>query len=221
MSEARVCIRAGGLVLEGLVGEGGANGAVVVTHPHPLYGGNMYNRVVAAIVEGYRREGYSTLRFNFRGVGQSGGGYSEGIGEQEDVETALKYFRERVKCSIDLAGYSFGAWVNAIATKKTAGLRRLILISPPVNFMDFSRIEFNPKIELVIAASKDDIAPPEIIKKMLRKWNPEAKLRIIRDADHFYQGKTSEITEILQKFLRAGDTALHMPKSAAGPETDE
>jgi alpha/beta superfamily hydrolase len=221
MEEESVFFQSGGLRLEGLIDNSAGEAAVVVTHPHPLYGGNMHNNVVASIVEAYRREGYSTLRFNFRGVGQSGGGYGEGIGEQQDLGAALKYFLELGKSSIDLAGYSFGAWVNAIALKKLAGVRRVIMVSPPVNFMDFSPIAYSAEIRLVIAGSKDDIAPPEMIEKMLPTWNPEAELRIIQGADHFYGGKSGEITEVIRKFFKAGNTPSLIPKAFAGPKRHE
>lgn len=221
MEEEIVYIRSGALVLEALLDKGGRNGAVVVTHPHPLYGGNMQNNVVAAIAEAYRREGYATLRFNFRGVGQSGGSYGEGIGEQQDVEAAVNYFLERELSCIDLAGYSFGAWVNATAMKRLAGVRRLVMVSPPVNFMDFSIVEHNAKIELVIAASNDDIAPPETIKKMLRTVNPQAALKIIADTDHFYRGKTGEIRELLHRFLTSENRTSDAPRATAGFTSDE
>jgi alpha/beta superfamily hydrolase len=221
MSEETVYIQSGDLLLEGLVGKASGNGAVVVTHPHPLYGGSMHNNVVAAIVAAYRGEGYSTLRFNFRGVGQSEGSYGEGMGEKQDLGAALNFFRELGKSSFDLAGYSFGAWINATALKKLTGVRRMIMISPPVNFMDFSLIEYSAKIGLVIAGSRDDIAPPDLIEKMLPKWNPEAQLRIIRGADHFYLGKTGDMAKIIQEFLRSDKTPFVLPEAAAGPKRNE
>ncbi|MDP4978699.1 MAG: alpha/beta hydrolase, partial [Desulfobacterales bacterium] len=77
-----MCIRSGDLELEGLFESGRTTRGVVITHPHPLYGGNMYNPVVDAIRRAYRLKGVATLRFNFRGTGESEGQHDNGVGEQ-------------------------------------------------------------------------------------------------------------------------------------------
>lgn len=202
MAEEKIFFQQKDLRIEGLLSKSPREEAVIVTHPHPLYGGDMHNNVVESIVEAYQQEGYTTLRFNFRGVGQSEGRYDDGTGEQEDVRAALGCLLDAGKTSIDLAGYSFGAWVNALGIKALDQVRRMIMISPPVNFMDFSFLEYSPKIRLVIGASGDDIGPPVMIKKMLPTWNPEAELHIIKGADHFYWGKAGEIKEIISSFLK-------------------
>ncbi len=201
MAEEKVSIPCEGLIIEGLMDNSSGEEAVVVTHPHPLYGGDMYNNVVESVVQAYRQEGYATLRFNFRGVGQSDGSYDQGIGEQEDVRAALTYLSKLGKSSIDLAGYSFGVWVNALGLKSFGQAKRMIMVSPPVNFIDFSFLDYSSKIQLVIAGSKDNIALPALIKDMIPTWNPQADFRIIHGADHFYWGKTGEIRAIIQCFL--------------------
>ena len=101
--------------IEGLLNQRDEKKGVVVTHPHPLYGGDMNNMVVESIVHVYYMKGYSTLKFNFRGVGRSQGTYDNGLGEQKDVLSALSFLADMGMERIDLAGYSFGAWVNAHA----------------------------------------------------------------------------------------------------------
>jgi len=206
MKEERVFVQAGEVKIEGLVDNAPGEKAVIVTHPHPLYGGDMSNNVVEAVVQAYRQKGYTTFRFNFRGVGQSEGNYEEGIGEQEDVRAGLSYLNGLGKSSIDLAGYSFGVWVNALGLKSFDHAKRMIMVSPPVNFIDFSFLGYNAKIQLVIAGSEDDIAPPGMIKGMLQDWNPEVNFSIIQGADHFYGGKTDEIVRIIQGFLDGKET---------------
>jgi len=71
------------------------------------------------------------------------------------------------------------------------------MVSPPVNFIDFSFLKYSEKIRLVIAGSEDDIAPPAMIKDMIPVWNPEAEFNIIKGADHFYWGKTGELEAII------------------------
>ena len=201
MAEERVFIPSKGLRLEGLMDGTPGEEAVVVTHPHPIYGGEMHNNVVESVIRAYQRQGHSTLRFNFRGVGQSEGGFDQGVGEQDDVRAALEYLGEMGKVSIDLAGYSFGAWVNAMGLGSYSQATRMIMISPPVNFMDFSSLDYSPTIRLVITGSEDDIAPPGMIKEMLPQWNRDADFKIIQGADHFYWGKTREIERAIESLL--------------------
>jgi alpha/beta superfamily hydrolase len=193
MKEERVVFTSQKLTIEGLISESQGQKGVVVTHPHPLYGGSMNNNVVESVVQAYRERGYTTLRFNFRGVGRSGGVYDNGTGEQEDVRAAVAYLTQLGKTSIDLAGYSFGSWVNAHCIGDLNDVHRMVMVSPPVAFMDFSFFGQCSKLRLVIAGSEDDIAPPGMIEAMLPVWSPEAVFRIVTGADHFYWGKTHEI----------------------------
>jgi len=197
MKEERVSFKSNGLKIEGLISESQTRNGVVVTHPHPLYGGEMHNNVVESVVRAYGQKGYTTLRFNFRGVGRSEGGYDEGNGEQEDVRAAVAYLCGLGKTSIDLAGYSFGAWVNAQCIESLTDVKRMIMVSPPVNFLDFSFLKYCAKIRLVIAGSEDDIASPAMIKDMIPVWNSEAEFNIIKGADHFYCGKTGELEAVI------------------------
>jgi alpha/beta superfamily hydrolase len=201
MTEEKIIINSGKIRLEGLIKLLPGDRGAVVTHPHPLYGGDMHNNVVEAVCKAYRENGYSTLRFNFRGVGQSEGGYEEGIGERDDVEAALDYLSDSGKEEIDLAGYSFGSWINALGVNRYKKVRRVIMISPPVDLMDFSCLKNNPKIRLVITGSKDEIAVYESIKDKIPLWNREAIFRVIKGADHFYSRNIGDLRKIIDEFL--------------------
>ena len=201
MPEESIFIYSGSIKIEGLLKAHPGEKGVVVTHPHPLYGGNMHNNVVEGLVQAYQGKGYSTLRINFRGVGRSEGNYDNGSGEQEDVWEALNFLSDLGKTSIDLAGYSFGAWVNALGIEKFHQAKRLVLVSPPVNFVSFDSLKYNPKIKLVIVGNRDEIAGFKAIERSLANWNPEAMLRIIDGADHFYWGKTEELKSVIDEFL--------------------
>jgi len=186
-----------GLIIEGLLERIPGDRGVVVTHPHPLYGGDMFNPVVKAISNSYRDKGYSTLRINFRGVGKSGGKHENGIGEQEDVLSALSYMNELGISRTDLAGYSFGTFVNIGAVKKLPSVQKMIMVSPPVAFMKFGQSSPVLCLKLVITGSLDEIAPEESVKKHLLQWNPEAALQVIEGADHFYSGYLKKLEEII------------------------
>ena len=202
MAEEKIKFASKGLFIEGLLCIQEGEKGVVVTHPHPLYGGTMYNQVVETLVEVYQNNAFSTLRFNFRGVAGSEGRYDEGKGEQEDVRSALQYMHERGKRDVDLAGYSFGAWVNAKINDTHSLYDRIVMISPPVAFLDFSFLSFNPKIRLVVAGGNDDIAPADTITNGINTWNQKAHLEVIEGADHFYTGKIGSLKSTLSRFIR-------------------
>ncbi len=202
MAEERIFFEAEGLKIEGLFENLGGEKGVVISHPHPLYGGSMHNNVVKTLAQAYREEGYSTLRFNFRGVGLSEGDYDNGKGEQQDVRAALQHLSKLGKTKIDLAGYSFGSWVNALGVNAFKEAGRLIMVSPPVDFIDFGFLEHSAKIQLVICGTLDDIAGYRTVERMLPSWNDKATFHVIEGADHFYMGYEDEIKRIVGEFLR-------------------
>ena len=201
MAEEPVFFMSGTLQIQGLLQTKPGDKGVVITHPHPLYGGSMHNNVVESLVHAYQQAGYATLRFNFRGVGSSQGKYDDGQGEQEDVKAALHYLAEQGKNVVDLAGYSFGAWVSALARPDGDIIRQMIMVSPPVAFLDFGPPQSIPQLRLVVAGSRDEIAPPELIKTILPNWNSSARLEIIEGADHFYGAYTEKLESILTGYL--------------------
>jgi len=183
--------------IEGLFSKKDEKKGVVVTHPHPLYGGDMYNLVVETIVHVYNIKGYSTLKFNFRGVGRSQGTYDNGDGEQKDVLAALSFLGDMGMEQIDLAGYSFGAWVNAHAVQEDVSVKNMVMVSPPAGFMDFSTIGPMERLKLVVTGSRDDIAPADVVKQMCSVWNPNARFVVIDGADHFYGGYLNQLEAVL------------------------
>jgi len=179
----------------------GQSQAVVITHPHSLYGGNMHNPVVETIANVFQQQGYTTLRFNFRGVEGSEGRYDEGRGEQEDVRQAMAYLQQQGCDAVELSGYSFGTWVNAhCATGPFADIR-MTMVSPPMAFMDFRAVRHLPGLTLALTGSRDDIAPPDMLQRILPLWNPDAALEILPGADHFF-------SEDLDALAALFDTAL-------------
>jgi alpha/beta superfamily hydrolase len=201
VDEELIFFMAGPIQIEGLLQTKPGDKGVVITHPHPLYGGSMYNNVVESLVQAYQQAGYTTLRLNFRGVGGSQGEYDNGQGEQEDVNAAVHYLAKQGKNVVDLAGYSFGAWVNALARPEKDTVRRMLMVSPPVAFLDFGPPQSIPQLKLVVAGSRDEIAPPKLIKTMLPIWNSSARLEIIEGADHFYGAHTGKLESVLTNYL--------------------
>lgn len=191
----------GDVRLEGLLNERAPERGVVATHPHPLYGGDMRNPVVETVSDVYARRGVTSLRFNFRGVGGSGGTYDDGVGEMDDVRGAIAFLRERGIQKIDLAGYSFGAWVAARMDLEAEGVDRLILVSPPVDFLSFAEVGALPKLALVVIGDEDDFGAAERVRKQAAQWNPDARFEIIPDADHFFWGRFRELGDVMARTL--------------------
>lgn len=190
MAEKKIQFESGdGIPLEGLLHEGQTGRGVVITHPHPLYGGDMYNNVVAITQRAFQEMGCSTLRFNFRGVGANGGAYDDKLSAQEDVRGALLALWETGVSAADLAGYSFGAWINVIAAVEARiTFSRMVMIAPPVGLLPFPPNVKLPSLALVVAGNRDAFAPTEMLEKQVPLWNPVARLEIINGSDHFFHG---------------------------------
>src|SRR5512143_3121465 len=191
--EEPIFFASGNLRIAGMLDKAPGTQAAVITHPHPLYGGDMDNPVVLAVRKAYIRRGYSALRFNFRGTGNSDGRYDNGVGERRDAQAALACLAGLGMTDIDLVGYSFGAWVNA---GLSAGFQRMVMVSPPVAFMDYGPPASIATLKLIITGGRDEIAPPDLIARYRTHWNQTAAFEVIPGADHFYSGslKTLEDT---------------------------
>ena len=163
-----------------------ARGTAAITHPHPQFGGDMDNPVVRTIESAFRAAGFTTLRFNFRGTGQSGGQFDGGDGEQEDVRACLDYLKHRFDLPVFLIGYSFGAWVNARLMAGGYRVGEHILVSPPVAFIPFTDISSIPYTRLVITGELDAISPPGEVRGMMSRCCPSSILDVIPAGDHFY-----------------------------------
>ena len=201
--EDRVVFESEGLRLQGLMEKRSAAAGVVIAHPHPLYGGDMYNPVVECLALAYRFRGFTTLRFNFRGVGQSQGRYDEGKGEQTDVRSAMGFLAQAGIEAVHLAGYSFGAWIDALAAQDSIAIAQMVMVSPPVALIPFDSGMHLPRLELIVTGSDDEFAPPRLIQEKMAQWNPAAVLTVIPKADHFYLGALNQLQRVLCDHLVA------------------
>jgi alpha/beta superfamily hydrolase len=157
----------------------------------------MFNPVVEAISAAYQKSGFTTLRFNFRGAGKSTGTYDQGIGEQADVASAFDFMESEGLQEVHLSGYSFGAWVNARALQGGLAVHGMTMVAPPVAFIDFGEGIRLSMLSAVVAGSRDEIAPPGLIRPLMGQWNPDARIDIIEGADHFFFGFLDEVTRRL------------------------
>lgn len=194
MDQTAVRIPANGVVLEGAYAKNpDTEHAVVICHPHPLYGGDMDNAVVMAAETAFLAKGFSVLRLNFRGCGKSTGSFCGTSGEREDLAAALSWLAKQHDC-VSVCGYSFGAWVAALARP---AVDRMVLIAPPVDFLAFPKDLHLPALTQVVAAGRDTFGRAEEIRHMVPQWNKSARFDLFSDTDHFFSGALSRLTTCL------------------------
>jgi alpha/beta superfamily hydrolase len=199
--EKHITFASENLTLEGLYTKHSGTRGAIITHPHPLYGGDMSNPVVEALVRSYNRKNITTLRFNFRGTGRSEGRHEGGLGERQDILAAINFLVEKGITSIQLVGYSFGSWVIAHLSEVPTEVEAMIFISPPIAFIPFQNIQTLPLLQLVITGEEDEFAPPQLIRQAIQNWNPNARFEVIDATDHFYYGSFNALENIVEKFL--------------------
>jgi len=209
MAEIQVMIPSGDISLESSFEERPGRDAGVLLHPHPLYGGDMENNVVVTVKQGMNEKGWSTLRYNSRGVGKSGGSYDHGEGESRDLLHVVEHLREKLPGSrVHVAAYSFGAWVALKAiVEKDCTPESLLLVSPPVDFVSFEGLSLPSVPCLVIAGDMDDLCSPGSLKTWMKRAledNEHAHLQFIGRCDHFFRGRESELLELVRQFAGKG-----------------
>ncbi|WP_136805165.1 alpha/beta hydrolase [Desulfosediminicola flagellatus] len=199
--EKMITFPSGNLVLEGLYNKVSDTRAAIITHPHPLYGGDMCNPVVESLMHSFKRQNYTTLRFNFRGTGGSEGTYDDGISEGQDVLEAIRFLVDSGITSIHLAGYSFGSWVLAHMDEIPAVVVGMVFVSPPLALLPFKGNRSFPLLKLVITGEEDEIAPVKLISDSLAGWYSDARFEVIDFADHFYFGCFEALEQVMHEYL--------------------
>ncbi len=199
-----ISFTSGGLTLEGLLHlpESTPAPALVVCHPHPLYGGDMRNNVVHTLCKVANEAGLAALRFNFRGVGASEGTHDEGRGERDDVLAALDFLRSRPEVDssrLALAGYSFGAMMALIASA-SAETRALVAVSLPTVMV---LPEARPACPaLFVSGDEDEYSDVDDLTDFVKLFGPTAEMVVLRGVDHFWWGSDDRLAETVSPFLK-------------------
>ena len=208
MKIQRIEFPCGTLTLEGMfsIPEGpGPRGLVVVCHPHPLYGGNMFNNVVHAVCENLGKHDLAWLKFNFRGVGKSGGRYSDGVGEQDDTRAAITFGENQDRIDperIGVCGYSFGSTVAFAAAAEDPRVKAVAGISPfiqPPHLLDRC---FCPK--LFVSGTRDEYVDPRNLEAQVEKLPEPKELILFPGADHFWSEDAKGMAEKVGRFFKKG-----------------
>jgi alpha/beta superfamily hydrolase len=178
-----------------------AKGVALVLHPHPLGGGTMHNKVVFRAASALNDAGLTTLRLNFRGVGQSTGEHDAGQGELDDVRAGLDYLvKEFPKETITLCGFSFGARVGLEVGVSDQRVVNLISIGTPVDKYDFSFLEANHKPILFVHGDQDEFGSLPALMTLvdkIKQHNTSVTLHVIKDSGHFFEGHLDELKRVI------------------------
>jgi alpha/beta superfamily hydrolase len=173
----------------------------IICHPHPLFSGTMTNKVVSTLARALGDLGLPTVRFNFRGVGKSEGGFADGVGEIEDVLAVVDWAKQCFPQSeIWLAGFSFGAAVSAHAATQIP-VAQLISVAPPVP--RFNLLELPPVTcpWLILQGEEDDVVIPKDVYAWVATRNPPPQLIRVSGAGHFFHGQLLELRRLLETAL--------------------
>jgi alpha/beta superfamily hydrolase len=168
-------------------------GAALVAHPHPLFGGSLDNKVVQTLARAFVELGYQTWRPNFRGVGQSGGRHDEGKGEVDDL---LSVYRHIGKSPIVLAGFSFGAVMQARLAQRVSA-ERLVLVGVAVGNFEAPAVRHD---SLVIHGELDETVPLAAVLDWARPQ--ELPVLVVPGAEHFFHRKLQVLREVIRSYAR-------------------
>jgi alpha/beta superfamily hydrolase len=174
---------------------------VVLCHPHPQYGGTMRSIVISALFEHLPALGYACLRFNFRGVENSGGAWDDGRSELLDVAAAVEAAADAHPGPLILAGWSFGGDM-ALATRADA-IRAWIGIAPPLRFRsatDYVETGADARPKLLILGANDEFRSPEQVEADVRDWS-NTRVEVIAGASHFFVGRTDRVVALAAEFV--------------------
>ena len=180
----------------------------IVLHPHPLYGGTMNNKIVYNIYKSFASNGFSVLRFNFRGVGKSLGKFDDGIGELSDAATALDWIQQQNPdaSSCWIGGFSFGAWISLQLLMRRPEIEGFLAISPPANMYDFSFLSPCPASGYIAQGDRDDIVKIEDVEKLAAKLDAQKHCSVEYEAytgaDHYFRNSIDELSDSMNRYVK-------------------
>lgn len=186
---------------------------IIICHPHPLHGGNMHNKVVTILERSMRELGLRTVRFNFRGVGESEGEHDDGYGEIDDLFTVAEWVRRtRPEDSLWLGGFSFGSYI-ALRAALNLDIGQLISIAPPTDRYAFDCMSHPDCPWLVIQGDEDDVVSIDSVRSWVDCLKPSPELIVMEKAGHFFHRRLMDLRGLLKNGVRD-----HLPEPTHGPD---
>jgi hypothetical protein len=194
--------------LEGRYKHSKVQGAPIalILHPNPQRGGTMNNKITYSLFQSFSEQGFSTLRFNFRGVGRSQGEFSYGEGELSDAASALDWLQSINPNSpgVWVGGFSFGAWIGMQLLMRRPEIHGYVSISPPANIYDFNFLAPCPNEGLIVQGDNDQVVNIDSVNKLVEKLKDQrgqngVDYRVIKGAGHFFNNEGE--AELMQKHV--------------------
>lgn len=181
---------------------GAARGVAVIAHPHPLFGGTLDNKVVQTLARAFTQAGWTAVRFNFRGVGGSEGGYDEGRGEVDDMLAVVQHVAPAGELA--LAGFSFGAFVTSqvfACLQATRPVAKLVLVGTAASRFAVAPIaESAHEQTLVVHGELDDTVPLQAVLDWAR---PQLlPVTVVPGGGHFFHGQLPLLKSLVLRHLR-------------------
>ena len=184
-------------------------GVAVVCHPHPQHGGTMDNKVVQTLARAFVQLGWRSVRFNFRGVGESEGAWDEGRGEVEDALAVVASFMAASMAepkagsaapALLMAGFSFGGYVAAEVAARLPSAERpqtLVLVGPSTQKQALPAV---PPGTVVIHGESDDVVP---LSSTLDWARPQAlPVIVFPGVGHFFHGQLGLLKSVVLQQLQ-------------------
>lgn len=178
--------------------------AVIICHPHPLFGGSMDNNVVHALFRALARAAMVSFKFNFRGVGESQGKFDHGRGEQEDVVAATSFvtkLKEVDSSRIGLVGYSAGAAFGLPIASRDVRIKALAAVSPPLSMFDFGFLKTCFKPKMFILGTRDGFTSVQQLQDFCESLPQPRQCETLEGADHFWWGYESRLAARVVTFF--------------------
>ena len=182
--------------------------SILILRTHPGHGGNMNNPLTLKLHKLFSDNGFSSLRFNFRGVGKSDGERDGSEGELADSAIALDWLQNQNPESSEywICGISFGAWIGMQLLMRRPEIPKFILISPPVGKYDFNFLAPCPASGVIINADKDSLIEVDLIKDVVRRLNQQKSINVqqevIKSSDHFFTNIENKVIEKLKTTVK-------------------
>jgi len=180
----------------------------LILHPNPEQGGTMNNRMTYTMFQTFADRGFSTLRFNFRGVGRSQGEYGQGEGELCDAAAALDWLQgiNPNSSGVWVAGFSFGAWIGMQLLMRRPEIDGYVSIAPPANLYDFNFLAPCPNEGLIVQGNNDEIVSMESVEKLIEKLVEQrgpkgVDYRVVDGAGHFFNDDVETVVGHVNDYL--------------------
>ncbi|MCP4355767.1 MAG: alpha/beta hydrolase [Proteobacteria bacterium] len=189
----------------------------LILHPNPSQGGTMNNKIAYSMFQTFADRGFSTLRFNSRGVGRSQGEFDNGEGELNDAAAALDWLQNvnPQASEVWVSGFSFGAWIGMQLLMRRPEISSYVSVAPPANIYDFNFLAPCPNEGIVIQGNNDHLVNIESVDKLIEKLKDQrgpngVDYKVVDGAGHFFnnEGELDQVLGSINDYISSKEEVL-------------